>query len=103
MTIVHSPPALRLSAAPLLFCHGHLREIGELRKELDRQREEAAKAKKALEDKIAEELVLKGELDADEVRHVQLNAAATYLAGTHAREAWKHNICKTSGVIEEGV
>ena len=50
------------------------REIGELRKELERQREEAAQAKKALEDKIAEELVLKGELDADEVRHVQLES-----------------------------
>eukprot|EP00752_Nemacystus_decipiens_P007166 g6417.t1 len=44
------------------------REIGELRKELERQREEAAKVKKALEDKIAEELVLKGELDADEAK-----------------------------------
>lgn len=65
-----------------------LREIGELRKELERQREEAAKAKKALEDKVAEELVLKGELDADEVRHVMpisiLSASGSY---THPREA----------------
>lgn len=43
------------------------REIGELKEELERQKKEAEQAKKALEDKIAEELVLKGELDADEV------------------------------------
>jgi len=47
-----------------------LREIGELKKELERQKNEAEQAKKALEDKIAEEMVLKGELDADEVSFV---------------------------------
>lgn len=47
------------------------REIGELKKELERQKNEAEQAKKALEDKIAEEMVLKGELDADEVRGVR--------------------------------
>ncbi len=46
------------------------REIGELKKELERQKDEAELAKKALEDKIAEEMVLKGELDADEVSGV---------------------------------
>ena len=48
------------------------REIGELKKELERQKNEAEEAKKALEDKIAEEMVLKGELDADEVRVLAL-------------------------------
>lgn len=52
------------------FSTRHPREIGELREKLERQRDEAEKAKKALEDKIAEEMVLKGELDADEVRRV---------------------------------
>ncbi|CAN0415368.1 unnamed protein product, partial [Ectocarpus sp. 12 AP-2014] len=44
------------------------REIGELKKELERQKREADEAKKALEDKIAQEMVLKGELDADEAK-----------------------------------
>lgn len=43
------------------------REIGELKKELERQKREADEVKKALEDKITQEMVLKGELDADEV------------------------------------
>ncbi|CAM9178655.1 unnamed protein product, partial [Ectocarpus fasciculatus] len=44
------------------------REIGELKRELERQKREADEAKKALEDKIAQEMVLKGELDADEAK-----------------------------------
>lgn len=56
--------ARELSAA-LLF-----REIEELKKELDRQKRESDEAKKALEDKVAEEMVQKGELDADEVSTV---------------------------------
>ena len=55
------------------------REIGELRKQLERHRDEAEKARKALEDKIAEELVLKGELDADEVRRVKVITIASNL------------------------
>lgn len=47
--------------------HGGPREIGELKEELQRQKKAAEQAQKALEDKIAEEMLLKGELDADEV------------------------------------
>lgn len=47
------------------------REIEDLTKELERQKLEALEAKKALEDKIAEEMIQKGELNADEVSLVR--------------------------------
>lgn len=59
---------LKILLLKMVKCEFHRRrEIGELKKELERQKREADEAKKALEDKIAQELVLKGELDADEV------------------------------------
>ncbi|CAM9710007.1 unnamed protein product, partial [Hapterophycus canaliculatus] len=60
-----SEPPTNTSDAALL---NKEREIGELKKELERQKLEAEDAKKALEDKIAEEMIQKGELDADEAK-----------------------------------
>ncbi|CAM9937495.1 unnamed protein product, partial [Pylaiella littoralis] len=61
----HKEPPTNTSDAALL---NKEREIGELKEELQRQKKAAEQAQKALEDKIAEEMLLKGELDADEVK-----------------------------------